>query len=124
MNGLVYSEMEQAVMMDKTSVPDGYGGFKPVYVPTAEIMAAFGFDTSTQARIAEQEGATNRFAIFTKKNINLQYHDVVKRVSDGKIFRVTTDGDDSHTPKGAGLDLRRVEAEEWEIPQDEQATSN
>ena len=48
--------------------------------------------------------------------INLQYHDVVKRDRDGKIFRVTSDGDDNYTPASSSLDIRQVEAEEWTIP--------
>ena len=45
----------------------------------------------------------------------LNYHDVFRRVRDGKIFRVTTDGDDKATPASAALDMRVVNAEEWEV---------
>jgi hypothetical protein len=38
------------------------------------------------------------------------------RNSDGKIFRITSDGDDNHTPKSATLDMRQVSAEEWSLP--------
>ncbi len=102
--------------MDKTTTPDGRGGVNTRYVPGAEIQVAYSFDTSTQARIAEQAGTENRFTLTTKKAINLQYHDVVKRDRDGKIFRVTSDGDDNYTPASSSLDIRQVEAEEWTIP--------
>jgi hypothetical protein len=46
----------------------------------------------------------------------LQYHDVFRRLSDGKIFRVTSDGDDKFTPDTATLNMRQVTAEEWEPP--------
>lgn len=116
---LISNAMETSVIMDKTTVPDGYGGYKSVYVEGAEIKVAYSFDVSTQARIAEQEGVTNRYTLTTKKNINLQYHDVVKRLRDGKVFRITSDGDDNVTPNTSGLNLRQVEAEEWEISNDE-----
>jgi hypothetical protein len=45
----------------------------------------------------------------------LQYHDVIRREKDGKILRITTDGKDKETPKGAGLDMRVVNAEEFTI---------
>ena len=45
----------------------------------------------------------------------LYYHDVIKRLSDGKIFRITSDGDDKATPKSASLNMRSVSAEEWSL---------
>ena len=113
---LVDDAMEKSYIMDKTTTPDGRGGVNTRYVPGAEIQVAYSFDTSTQARIAEQAGTENRFTLTTKKAINLQYHDVVKRDRDGKIFRVTSDGDDNYTPASSSLDIRQVEAEEWTIP--------
>ena len=56
------------------------------------------------------------YTITTGKAVNLQYHDVFRRVRDGKIFRVTSDGDDKHTPASAALNMRQVTAEEWELP--------
>lgn len=113
---LVDNAMEKSYIMDKTTSPDGRGGVITTYKEGAEIKVAYSFDTSTQARIAEQAGTENRFILTTKKAINLQYHDVVKRDRDGKIFRVTSDGDDNYTPASSSLDIRQVEAEEWTIP--------
>ena len=113
---LVDNAMEKSYIMDKTTSPDGRGGVITTYKEGAEIKVAYSFDTSTQARIAEQAGTENRFILTTKKAINLQYHDVVKRDRDDKIFRVTSDGDDNYTPASSSLDIRQVEAEEWTIP--------
>lgn len=116
---LVDNAMELSVIMDKRTIPDGYGGYKTIYSPGAEIMIAYSFDSSTESRIAAQQGVENRFTLTTKRSINLQYHDVIKRVRDGKIFRITSDGDDNITPNTSAMDLRQVEAEEWEIKSDE-----
>lgn len=105
-------------MLDKTTVPDGYGGFKPNWVDGAEFEAAITLDNSMQARIAEQQGVTGLYTVTTKKNINLQYHDVFRRNTDNKIFRVTSDGDDKATPVSATLNMRQVSAEEWSLPQE------
>lgn len=113
---LLDEAMEKSYIMDKTTAPDGRGGVITVYVPGAEIKVAYSFDTSAQARIAAQEGVTNRYTLATKKTVNLQYHDVVKRARDNKIFRITSDGDDNMTPASAALDMREVEAEEWSLP--------
>ena len=113
---LVDNAMELSYIMDKTTAPDGRGGTKTSYVKGAEIQVAYSFDTSTEARIAEAAGTTDRYTLTTRKSVNLQYHDVVKRVRDGKIFRITSDGDDNYTPNTSALDIRQVEAEEWSIP--------
>lgn len=121
---LLDNAMEKSIIMDKRSVPDGYGGTKPVYTEGAEIMVAYSFDNSTEARIAQQEGVENRYTLTTRRNVNLQYHDVVKRSRDNKVFRVTSDGDDNYTPSTSSLDMRQVEAEEWEIPANEQTAGS
>jgi hypothetical protein len=113
---LLQESMEECIMQDKISVEDGYGGFYTVYQDGAKFSAAVVLDNSMQSRIAEKEGVTALYTITTEKNINLQFHDVLKRVSDSKIFRILSDGDDKKTPKSALLNMRQVAAEEWSIP--------
>lgn len=108
--------MENCVMIDKTTVSDGRGGFDYVFVDGAEFQAAITLDNSIQAKIAEQQGVTGVYKVTTTKSINLQYHDIFKRVSDGKIFRATSDGDDNKTPQSATLNIRQVSAEEYTLP--------
>lgn len=117
--GLVDNAMEKTYIMDKTTTLDGYGSVKTVWKEGAEIMAAYSFNSSTEARIAAQQGVNNRFTILTRKSVVLQFPDVIKRASDGKYFRITSDGNDNRTPNSAGLDLRAVEAEQWEITNNE-----
>lgn len=108
----------ECVMMDKVTGPDGYGGMKPRWIEGAKFRAAITLDGSMEARIAEQQGVTGLYTVTTTRNINLQYHDVFKRAKDGKLFRVTSDGDDKYTPDSADLDMRQVSAEEWTMPQE------
>lgn len=112
---LLDEEMEKCTLIDKRRVPDGYGGTIVEWTDSVEFDAAIVLDTSTEARIAEKQGVTNLYTITTRKAMNLQYHDVFRRSSDGKIFRVTSDGDDKKTPKSANLNMRQVSAEEWEL---------
>lgn len=107
--------MEDCIMYDRTTVPDGYGGYTIVWKEGVEFKGAITLDTSVEAKRAEKEGVTGLYTVTTSKALNLQYHDVFKRASDGKIFRVTSDGDDKHTPNSASLDMRQVSAEEWEL---------
>lgn len=108
--------MENCVMIDKTTVSDGRGGFDYAFVEGAEFQAAITLDNSIQAKIAEQQGVTGIYSVTTQKSINLQYHDIFRRSSDGKVFRVTSDGDDKKTPPSATLNMRQVSAEEYTLP--------
>jgi hypothetical protein len=112
---LLSEAMEECIILDKITVDDGYGGVKQTYVSGATIHAAIVFDTSIQARVADKQGVTSLYTVTTPRTITLNYHDVFRRVRDNKIFRVTSDGDDKYTPKSAGLDMRQVTAEEFEI---------
>lgn len=105
-------------MLDKRTVDDGYGGYIIEYVEGVEFDAAITFDTSIEARRAEAEGVSSRYTVTTTRTLVLQYHDVFRRVRDGKIFRVTSDGDDKYTPESATLDMRQVTAEEWQVSED------
>ena len=112
---LLDDAMEECVMLDKTTVEDGYGGFIPTWRDGARFNAAIVFYSSMAARVASVQGVTDLYTVTTRKAVTLNYHDVFRRVRDGKIFRVTTDGDDKATPASAALDMRVVNAEEWEV---------
>lgn len=113
---LLKATQETCVLMDKTTRSDGYGGIIAYWTDGAEFEASIAFDSSIEAVQAQAAGATALYTVLTSRSINMQYHDVFRRKSDNKVFRVTSDGDDDKTPKTAGLNLRRVRAEEWEIP--------
>lgn len=108
--------MEECVLLNKQTVNDGYGGYITTYAEGAEFAAAIRFDSSIEARAAEKQGVTSLYTVITSRNIILQYHDVLRRKRDGKIFRITSDGDDSFTPDSASLDMRMVTGEEWSLP--------
>lgn len=112
---LLSDAMETCVLMDKRTEPDGYGGYVTRYVDGAPFQAAIVFDTSIQARTAEKQGVSSLYTVTTTRALTLEYHDVFRRVRDGKVFRVTSDGDDKYTPKSATLDMRQVTAEEYTI---------
>jgi hypothetical protein len=112
---LLSEAMESCTMQDKTTVADGYGGVITVYNDGAKFDAACVLDNSMQARAAEQQGVKALYTVTTNKSINLQFHDIFRRNRDGKIFRVTSDGDDDRTPASAYLNMRQVSAEEWSL---------
>lgn len=112
---LLSDAMTTCVILNKQTEADGYGGYITTWADGAEFKAAIVLDSSMEARIGEKQGVTALYTVTTPRALNLQYHDVFRRVEDGKIFRVTSDGDDKKTPKSAGLDMRQVSAEEGEL---------
>lgn len=100
-------------MIDKITTDDGVGGYDVIYQEGAEFDAAIVFNTSMEARRAEASGVSSLYTVTTGKALTLEYHDIFKRIRDGKVFRVTSDGDDVFTPASATLDMRQVTAEEF-----------
>lgn len=115
---LLSQAMTDFTMLNRITVDDGYGGYTSAWSDGATIKAVARLDNSMQARIAEKDGVTALYTIITPKAVNLQYHDVLRREDDKKIFRVLSDGDDKKTPKTASLDMRSVAAEEWILPRE------
>lgn len=103
------------VMMDKRSIPDGIGGFTYEWTEGAQFTAAIVKDNTLEARIAEKEGVTEIYTVTFPVTLPLGYHDVFKRVSDGLIFRVTSNATDSKTPSVATFQFAQVTAERWEL---------
>lgn len=104
-------------LMERTRASDGEGGFITKWAPSASFNAAIVKDTSTEAKLAEKEGVTNLYTITTKATLN--YHDVFRRVSDGQVFRVTSNADDGKTPSMVTFQFSQCSAEEWELPNED-----
>ena len=112
---LIDEFMTKCVIMDRKSVSDGVGGFSHEWVEGAQFMAAVHKDSSMEARIAEKQGVTELYTVTIQKGSRLEYHDVFKRLSDGEVFRVTSNQMDRETPKIASFQFGRVTAERWEL---------
>lgn len=116
---LLDEAMDAFVLMDKVRVPDGYGGTTTQWVDGITINVAVQYNSSDEAQVAQALGSTSAYVFTVRKNVQLDYHDVLRRVSDNKIFRITTNSDDLKTPASATLNMRNYNAEEWEIPANE-----
>lgn len=112
---LLDTQFETFCYVNVAKEPDGEGGIITVWKDGAEFQANVRLDNSTQAKIAENMGVTSLCTVTTRKNMILEFHEVIKRVSDGEIFRITSDGKDNKTPDSAKLDMRQVTAEKWRL---------
>jgi hypothetical protein len=115
MTSLLDQAFEECVFINKVKEDDGYGGYIDTYSEGVAVECAITFNTSLEARTAEKQGVTSLYTITTKKDVILEYHDIIKRRQDGKIFRITSDGDDSATPASASLNMRVCTAEEFKL---------
>lgn len=112
---LLEEAYEPFIIMDKTTKPDGYGGVETVWTEGAEVQAAATQTNSIESQIAQAMSEKTIYTVVTRRNVIFRYHDIIKRVRDGKIFRITSDADDLETPRSATLDMRQCTAEEWEL---------
>ena len=110
---LLTQAMEDVVMLEKKRVPDGEGGFTTKWEDGVQFKAAINFDSSMEAHTEEKAGVTSLYTVTVPLNCKLEYHDVFRRLRDGKVFRVTSDGDDKIPPPSASFQFAQVTAEEW-----------
>lgn len=116
MSSLWESQMDDCVMLEKTSEPDGEGGRHAVWRESSFIFkAAIVLNSSIEALTAEAQGVTSLYKVHVYRTLTLEYHEVFKRLKDGKIFRVTSDGDDVKSPTQSTISMSTVTAEEWRI---------
>ena len=112
---LIDCMMESCVFMVKKTEPDGSGGTKTTWVEGEPLRAAITMDNSTEAQIAEAAGTVKTYTVSVSRSVSLKYHDVIKRLSDGKTFRITSDNADKKTPLCTALDIAQSSAEAWRL---------
>ena len=113
---LIESMMEDCVFLNKVKVDDPGGGYKDDYQDGVTFKAAVIKNSSNEAQIAEKSGISEIFTIVTDKSMTLEFHDVLRRVSDGEIFRVTSRAVDSKAPTASTVPIAKVTAERWVLP--------
>lgn len=117
MKRLYMDFMEDVVFLERTHVSDGYGGMITTWVDGATFQAAVVLDTSSEVVAAQAAGAKNVYRISVDPAVKLEFHDVFRRVSDGQVFRVTSNSDDKKTPERASFRMAVCMAEEWVVPE-------
>ena len=110
---LILEAMEPFELLKATREPDGEGGHRNIWEADSVFMAAIVHQSTGEIRRAEAEHLSKVFSVFTDKIVQLQHQAVIRRCSDGKTFRITSDGRDRQTPACASFSFARVTAEEW-----------
>lgn len=106
----------ECVLMEKTRVPDGEGGYITTWKEGAEFTNHQALDTSMEARRAEQEGVTSIYSALVRKDLPIEYNDVFKDVETGLTYRVTSNPEEKPAPRSASFSLKYFTAERWNLP--------
>ena len=113
---LLDSMMEKCRIMNHVRLDDDYGGYTDTWTEGASFDATIIKNSTTEALIAEKQGVSELYTVVVKKGFTLSFHDVFKRVSDGQIFRVTSNVKDSEAPEASSVKIAKVTAEKWVLP--------
>lgn len=112
---LLSDAMTECVYINVAIVPDERGSNITTYTDGGKFQAAFELQNSLNEAVAMAQGVKGIYRVTTARDVRLEFHQIFRRLSDGKTFRVDSK-DDSHTPETASLNMRVVRAEEWEVP--------
>lgn len=112
---LIDCMMTPCVFMLPLRTPDGSGGYKTMWTEGEPLNAAITRDSSTEAKIADANSTVRNYTVTVSRSVHLAYHAVIKRLSDGQIFRITSDNAEMKTPACTALDIAQSTAEAWRL---------
>ena len=110
---LIFDMMEEFRFMNRSVIDDIYGSTTEVWTEGARFDAAIIKNSTTEAQIAEKQGIDEMFTVVVKQGTSLVFNDVIKRVSDGQKFRITSNIVDSVAPGASSVKIGKVTAEKW-----------
>ncbi len=111
----LYEEaMEACVLLTEKHTPDGSGGTVTAWEDGVSFRAAVVLDTSAGIVAGDMARVQNVYSVYVDPADALSYHAVFRRVSDGRVFRVSSEG--KTAPARASFRLSVCTAEEWEVP--------
>lgn len=111
MKKMIFELMEPCCIVNKLRTDDDFGSEKIDWLDGTTFDAAVIKNSTTEAIVAEKQGVSEIFTVVTKKGFVLNYNDFFKRLSDGIIFRVTSNVKDSEAPERSTVKISKVTAE-------------
>ena len=103
--------MCDCVRLIPSTEDDDEGGRSITWSEGERIKAAIVRDTSQELRVADKDTAKALYTVTTPSDTVLNYHDVIKRMSDGAVFRATSNSNPA--PQPATFSFNQCSAEEW-----------
>lgn len=110
--------------VNRTPAADGYGGTTFTYTDGTAFQAGIITQKQKESEIANRAGQKVNYTLIVKPNIRLVQNDIVKRVKDGRYYRITSDTADRTTPAVAYVKYAQADAEIIDIDSDGLAVSS
>lgn len=102
-------------LLERVEHPDGQGGIITDWMSKLRFPAAFVKRDSRESVTAEKSGAAERYTVTIPKRVGLKHGDVIRRIGDGLVLRVTSNSEDTSPPACASFAFEQVCAERWEL---------
>ena len=106
---------ESFIMANRNKRADGMGGEEWTWMEGSEFQAGISTNNTSEAQIAYQAGSRTIFRIVTRKDVILEQKNMIKRVKDGRLYRITSNAWDMETPDAAEVQFWQVNAEVVEV---------
>lgn len=106
----------ECVLMEKTRVSDGAGGYITTWTEGATFANYQALDTSMEARRAEKEGVTSVYSALVNRDVPIEYNDFFRDKETGETYRVTSEPKDKQAPRSASFALKYFTAEKKALP--------
>lgn len=111
-----FRDAEGCVILQKTRIPDGQGGYVQAWKEGAVFYPSWEYMSAPEMTVAEQQGVSRVYRLYVDQALDLEHHEVFRRLKTGQVYRVTNPGTDRYTPHGSLINQRLIEAEQWELP--------
>lgn len=103
--------LEPMCVMNWISKPDGLGSFLWEWEDGVSFDGGIVLNSSTPMQIAQQEGSKGIYRLTTPISMQFEPGDIVKRLRDGAMFKVTSHSVDQKTPESSDVKGSRVTME-------------
>ena len=113
---LMRDYVTECAFMDKTTKPDGYGGYTQEWTEGAHFDAVILKNNEEAVLASGAADNTTYYGVKVEKQVPLEFRTVFKRMSDGKTFRVKAD-EGMTTPSFSPMNIKQMPIEEWKIPE-------
>ena len=113
---MIFAIMDKCHIIETVTSDDAYGGAIKGYRVGDSIDAAIIKNSTTEAIVAEKQGASEFFTVVTESGSMLGYHSIIRRDSDQECFIVTSREKDSEAPAQSTIQISKVNAERWTVP--------
>lgn len=110
---------EEIILIDETTVSDGYGGYETKWKDGAKIVVGLVQPHDGSTTIANAIVGKQSITIMTGTDTDLKRDKYFKRVSNGKTYKLDRDNNEKLAPDDSTLQWRVTTATEAALPKND-----